>query len=772
MPVPSEISAALEEKLWTIYYRTEFPKPEDVQPGHALAVVRSLYAMFLPEHQPACIDLTDCAVNDSADRGFVTLPYGKLDAAVEGLGGAICDRPDETLDCLAFAAQAALLGHGGYKCVDQRRLQARVVDMRPVIRLRHLKANLIGRFVPLEGTVVRVSNVRPQITRMSFTCPKCDAAYSKQFVDGKYAPPTQCTNGSCRSRSFTPDLHDCESVDWQRIRLQEQLTEDATEAGRIPRTVEVECTNDLINSCAPGDVIKVCGTVKHILTEQATGGGKSHSKSLFFLYIEANSVRNARQKAGQSKSNITSFGQNELQMIRAVCQSDGCFRTLVNSLCPTIYGQELVKAGLLLSMFGGVRKHEDDKDKLPIRGDPHILIVGDPGLGKSQMLRAACNVAPRGVYVCGNTATASGLTVTMVKDSQTGDWALEAGALVLGDQGCCAIDEFDKMNGEQQALLEAMEQQSISLAKAGMICQLSARTSILAAANPIGGHYDRAKTVCENIMLSNALLSRFDLIFVLLDVPDDDRDKVLSEHVISMHGAAQGPSVIRRLDGSPTTLQDRLRYGADEKYDPLPVEMLRTYMAYSKQYCKPTLDAEARAVLQNFYLSLRENYCSDDCTPITTRQLESLIRLTQARAKIEMREIAVKADAQDVVDLMKASMVDVCMDDGGNMDFSRNVSAGGGGSGTKDMKRLASKLETIAQRKADNQFTTVELGDAAISIGLSMDGFDDFVECMNNESFLLKKGNQKWQLNSSSTHLSATQRATQSKRRSGGSGRF
>lgn len=205
------------------------------------------------------------------------------------------------------------------------------------------------------------------------------------------------------------------------------------------------------------------------------------------------------------------------------------FRLLVHSLCPTIYGHEILKAGLLLGLMGGTQNKNSS-----VRCDIHILMVGDPGLGKSQMLQACCNIAARGVFVCGNTSTNSGLTVTMCRESG-GEYSLEAGALVLADQGCCCIDEFDKMSANHAALLEAMEQQTISIAKAGVVCSLPARTSILAAANPAGGHYNKAKTVSENLRLGAALLSRFDLVFILLDKPDEHLDGLLSEHVLALH---------------------------------------------------------------------------------------------------------------------------------------------------------------------------------------------------------------------------------------------
>jgi DNA helicase MCM8 len=315
---------------------------------------------------------------------------------------------------------------------------------------------------------------------------------------------------------------------------------DKKDPGRVPRTVECELTEDLVDSCVPGDVVTVAGTVKAQTPEQDKNfRGKDKSKALFVLYIDANAIDNAKN-VDNGKVELMNFQIKELFAIQEISNEPNIFRLIVQSICPGIYGNELVKAGLALCLFGGCQKNflSGQEKSLAIRGDPHILIVGDPGLGKSQMLTAINNIAPRSVYVCGSYSSTTGLTVTLLKEAGSGDYALEAGALVLGDQGCCCIDEFDKMASEHEALFEAMEQQSISIAKAGIVCTLPARTSVIAAANPVGGHYNRAKTVCENLKMNAALLSRFDLIFILLDKPDEERDHMLSEHVMQMHGGA------------------------------------------------------------------------------------------------------------------------------------------------------------------------------------------------------------------------------------------
>ncbi|KAJ3203477.1 DNA replication licensing factor mcm8 [Dinochytrium kinnereticum] len=393
-------------------------------------------------------------------------------------------------------------------------------------------------------------------------------------------------------------------------------------------------TDDFVDSVVPGDVVCVSGIVQALPVEE--GKNKSKGTAMYSLYINVSSLLKASngeptQEDGKKKGereeeeeeeeeeddvsplakDFVQFSRKDLNGIKKIFEEREVFRLLVNSLCPTIFGHEVVKAGILLALFGGRNRNSEDSKSLSIRSNPHILIVGDPGLGKSQMLSSTTKVAPRGVYVCGNTATTSGLTVTLCKDGETGDTALEAGALVLGDKGVCCIDEFDKIT-EHHALLEAMEQQSISIAKAGIVCNLPARASVIAAANPVGGHYNKGKTVSENLKMNTALLSRFDLIFILLDKPNQNMDMFLSEHIVKLHSnrgkMVESKKVFLHDDGGgdDDSFVDRLRLRAGEELDPLPHSMLRKYIAYARKFVDPVLTPEAATTLQTFYLDLRK----------------------------------------------------------------------------------------------------------------------------------------------------------------------
>ncbi|KTG43970.1 hypothetical protein cypCar_00015230 [Cyprinus carpio] len=679
------------------------------------------------------------------------------------------EMPEKILDCLGVAIHQAGFDCGsGETCsrtAGTGRASCRVYNYEPLTPLKSLRANLYGKFVAIRGTVVRVSNIKPLCRKLAFVCNSCGDTQSVTLPDGKYAIPTKCLQTECRGRSFTPNRSSplTLTVDWQIVKVQELMSGDQRESGRIPRTIECELTQDLVDSCVPGDMVTITGVIK-VSNEEGNGRNKK-DKCMFLLYIQANSVSNSKGQKSKAASDSegqgpsVEFSIKDLYAIQEIQAQEDLFKLIVNSLCPAIYGHLLVKAGLALTLFGGCQKYVDDKNRIPIRGDPHILIVGDPGLGKSQMLQAVCNVAPRGVYVCGNTTTTSGLTVSLSRDSGSGDYALEAGALVLGDQGICCIDEFDKMGSQHQALLEAMEQQSISLAKAGIVCTLPARTSIIAAANPVGGHYNKAKTVSENLKMGSALLSRFDLVFILLDTPNEDHDHLLSEHVMALRagksGAVSSAAVTRYSTqessisilevSSEKPLADTLKLVPGEAFDPIPHQLLRKYVGYARHYVHPTLSAEAAQVLQDFYLELRKQNQTADSTPITTRQLESLIRLTEARARVELREKATQSDAEDVVEIMKHSLADTYSDEFGRLDFDRSQ-LGSGMSNRSKVKKFVTALNRLAERTSKSMFEFQELRQLAKDLQIQVVDFEGFVGALNEQGYLLKKGHRTYQL--------------------------
>ncbi|KAJ9579973.1 hypothetical protein L9F63_004356 [Diploptera punctata] len=673
----------------------------------------------------------------------------------------LSENPEHTINCLGLAMHQIVFTALQNEVREQLQeeaempplvlpiIRARIANFEPVIQLKNLKAMFYGKLVAVRGTIIRVGNIKLLCIWMAFECNTCHAMQCVKQPEGYFTQPTKCITDSCRSKCFT-QLHSSpftQTINWQSVRLQEIVADDQREGGRVPRTVECELTEDLLDSCVPGDVVTITGIVKVRNSEEYT---KKKTASMFLMYLDAVSVVNNKNQslAGCTKSMGVEFNMKDYYAIQEIHSQPDLFRFLVNSVCPTIYGHEMVKAGLLLALFGGTLNHVDG------RSDPHVLVVGDPGLGKSQMLQACASIAPRGVYVCGNTSTATGLTVTLTREAG-GNYALEAGALVLADQGCCCIDEFDKMSNQHQALLEAMEQQSISIAKAGVVCSLPARTSILAAANPVGGHYNRAKTVSENLRMGSALLSRFDLVFILLDQPNEQWDSLLSEHVMALHSGIKGKGETHPplsetssvTDGfeSERPLNEKLKLRAGEVIDFLPHQLFRKYIMYARKYVQSRLTPSAAQVLQKFYLELRKFHKSSDCTPITTRQLESLIRLTEARAKLELREEATDKDAQEVVEIMKYSMVDTLSDGFGGLDFNRSLN-GSGMSSRNQGKRFISALQRRAEVQTRSVFSVDELKEVARQANIDVTDFVGFLSALNNQGYLLKKASKLYQL--------------------------
>ncbi|XP_052737215.1 DNA helicase MCM8 isoform X2 [Bicyclus anynana] len=760
------------------------------------------------------------------------------------------EKPETTLRILEFSLHETL------KC--EYRIRVRILNHEPVIAIANLKVNYFGKLVTIKGTVIRIGSVGLICNSMAFECSSCQSVQAVMQPQGLFTAPNLCQ--SCKSgHKFEPLLSSpfTNTMDWQVAKIQEIQSQSLS--GTIPRTVEIELQGDLVGTACPGDVLSVTGIVQ-VRGESKGGEDGRRAARLLQLYVEAVSIHSQRNLSNPTLS----FTLKDYYAIQEIHASEDVFRLLVHSLCPSIFGHDAVKAGLILGLMGGT---ETDSGT---RCNPHVLVVGDPGLGKSQLLQAAAHAAPRGVYVCGASASAGGLTVALGREAG-GDFALEAGALVLADRGVCCVDELDKMTTHHSSLLEAMEQRRVSVAKGGVVCSLAARATVLAAANPAAGSYNRcdaivqfvymtvhhsslleameqrrvsvakggvvcslaaratvlaaanpaagsynrcdaivqfvymtvhhsslleeameqrrvsvakggvvcslaaratvlaaanpaagsynrSKTVAENLKLNSALLSRFDLVFILLDQPDEKIDAMLSEHVLALHSGSNnkrkaGTSSSKNnadIESSQTdddiSLSKRLRLKPGEVIDTLPLVLLRKYIAYARRYVHPKLSAEAASLLRNFYLELRQNHqgvCNDGA-PITTRQLEACIRLTQARARVDLREEATARDANDVISLVKHSLVDTFSDEFGNIQLSRSIN----GSGVSSRCKVKKFLEVLGRRShqlGKDVFTRQELKDIHKSAGIAGDP-NDLIEAMHIHSYLLLKGPNTYQL--------------------------
>ncbi|XP_011304592.1 DNA helicase MCM8 [Fopius arisanus] len=649
--------------------------------------------------------------------------------------------PRETLNILGLALHQVLvnskLNGAGINSGDDINLptiRVNIVNYRPLVALRDIMIDSYGKLIGTRGCVIRVGRPKYMAQWLPFSCDKCSNWMVMRQPDGIYKLPKKCkTCGTCK---FTPRLDSphVKSIPFLVIKLQEHFDDNQDDKGKMPRVVEVELVSDLVESCMPGDDITVVGIVKIRGTDDGNQNKKTTAEANA-LYIEAVSIVNNKNKARNRTALGVDLDHQDYIFIKNIHDSHDVFSLLVRSLCPAIYGNEIIKAGLLLSLFGGCAKHDS------LRNDLHVLLVGDPGLGKSQLLQACSRISTKGVYVCGNSSTTSGLTVTLTKENGTNDFALEPGALVLADKGTCFIDEFDKMPTQHQALLEAMEQSSVSVAKSGIICSLPARTSIVAAANPIGGKYNKSKSFTDNLNLSEPLLSRFDLIFLLLDVPSEQMDTLMCAHVMSAHRGSKivAPS---RSSSSLTefnppghqtliTLRERLTLSSD---DLIPQSILRKYVSYARLYVKPRLSPDAANRLKDYYLSLRQNISSH--LPIFHRQLEALIRLTEARAKLELRTEATDADAQEVIEIYKYTLASV-------------PSAGAAGPGVshdsgkitgKKVSAFISLLQQLELEGGQALLSKTDLMEIANQGGIVINEFSRFINKLNDEGILIKRG--------------------------------
>ncbi len=505
-------------------------------------------------------------------------------------------------------------------------VHVRVRDLPAETPLRRIGAVHIGKLLMASGIIVRATSVMPLLMKAAFRCTACgEMAYIEQTSE-YLRTPTECT--SCnRRRGFELVPKESVFIDSQRISIQERPEE--LPPGQLPRSLSIDLRDDLVDIARPGDRVSVTGTIG-LLQRRGRGG----ILRTFDLYLEANNV----DVAGREMEMLEITPEDEAQ-IKELASDPWIHRMVLQSIAPSIYGYEAIKESIMYLLFGGVTKELPD---VRIRGDINVLLVGDPGTGKSQMLQYAARTAPRGLYTTGRGSTAAGLTAAVVKEGGVGNFILEAGALVLGDKGVCCIDEMDKMrDDDRNAIHPAMEQQIVSIAKGGIVATLNARTSILAAANPTLGRYNPYQTISQNINLPVTILSRFDLIFVLRDQPQSDRDARLAEHILGLHRAA----------GTPLT-------------PPIDPMLLRKYIGYSRRI-RPVMTDEVIGRFRDFYLKMRSASVEGgeaSAISITPRQLETLVRLSEARARVHLRDEVTAEDAEAVIALMQRSLEQVGID--------------------------------------------------------------------------------------------------------------
>ena len=535
---------------------------------------------------------------------------------------------------------------------NKLQLHFRVINLPDTNRIliRKIRSNHLGKLAAVDGLVKKRTEVRPKLQVGAFQCQKCGAVIRIEQEEDILKEPSECSEdqGGCgRISSFKLLTTLSNFIDSQKIEIQENP--EGLRGGAQPERIGVHLEDDLVGEIAPGDRVIVNGILHSMQRRRGTFRLTSFDKIMEAVSIE-------RRELAFEEVEITP--EDEKEIIK-VSKDPDLYVKMRESISPTIYGLNIEKEAMILQLFGGMAKEMPDGTR--IRGDIHTLLVGDPGTAKSQMLTYMSKLAPRSVYASGKASTAAGLTAAAVRDEfGEGQWTLEAGALVLADMGVACIDEIDKMEDtDRSSIHQAMEQQEISVAKAGINATLKSRCAILAAANPKLGRFDEFLPIHEQINMPPALLSRFDLIFSIIDKPNRTTDTDLATHILLTHKAGEVTEQIKRVKKSKFTKkeQEKLIKIVMPTFTP---EFLRKYVAYAKRNIFPVMADDALEMLKNYYVEFRSS--SEESVTFTPRQLEAFVRLSEASAKMRLSQEVTADDAKRAIHIVDQYLRRVGMD--------------------------------------------------------------------------------------------------------------
>jgi len=519
------------------------------------------------------------------------------------------------------------------------------------IGVRDLSAKHLGKMISVEGLIRLITDSLPRITMAVWKCRRCGNVYKIPQEKQQLKPPAMC---ECHSKEFALEEEKSSFIDYQKIQVQETL--EKLKGNEQATYLDVYVSDDMVNKVAAGDKTRFIGVLRLVPPQK-------DKKTVYGRYLDVNSLEETAKEFSE-----VDVSKEEEAEIKRLSKNPQIYEMLAQSVAPAIYGHDTVKLSIALQLFGGVTKHLPNDQK--IRGNIHVLLIGDPGCGKSQLLQAANKIAPKSIYVSGKTTTGAGLTASAVKDEfGEGGWTLKAGALVLSSGGVCMADELDKMDpDDRSALHEAMEQGMISVAKAGIVSRFKAETSLLAAANPKYSRFDKFTPFLEQIDLPPSLISRFDLFFMIRDILDKTQDQNISRHILETH---QSGEKLMQANQKGVALKKEEKEEIDKRTKPImDKEIFSKYVSYARQKCYPVLTEQSMQTISDFYVGLRDMGRQQGAYAATARQLEGLVRLAEASARVRLSDVVESEDADRAIRLVKKSLEETVTDpDTGRIDI-------------------------------------------------------------------------------------------------------
>lgn len=664
--------------------------------------------------------------NSYPERRSLFVKFTDIDIYDSNLADMVLETPDVAI----ASATDALRGMDIPTGVTLDAANIRIIKLPRRVKIRDIRSNDIGKLVGIDGLVTKATEVRPRIVAAVFECPFCHHIFSLEQQGGRqFKEPVECEqeSGGCgrKVQRFKLLVEKSKFTNAQKIRLQESPEE--LRGGELPQALDVYMEDDISGAVTPGDRVVIIGILRSY--QRTTQFGKT---PFFDVYLDGNSLELMQEEFEEIV--ITEEDEREIMALR---NQPEVYEQLIRSIAPSIYGNDEIKEAMILQLFSGVPKELPDKTR--IRGDIHLLLVGDPGVAKSQLLTYLIRLAPRGLYTGGKSSTSAGLTAAAVRDEfGEGRWTLEAGALVLADKGIAAVDEIDKMRREDRdALHEAMEQQTVSIAKAGIMARLNSRCALLAAANPKFGRFDKYTPIAEQINMPSTLLSRFDLIFTMMDRPEEELDLKTAEHIIKTHYAGE---LLARFESTGKVDGGKREILQEAKQIMEPAirgDLLRKYVAWSKRNIFPVMTEAAKNEFMEFYIGLRRQSYEDEeaPVPVTVRQLEALIRLGEARARASLRDEVTAEDAERVIKVVKYCLNRVFVDpETGKLDT--DWIAAGTTKTRRDRARSIREIIKELETEYGDEVPLEEVLDLAEEDGMEREKAEEIIDMMKRDGIL------------------------------------